>query len=51
VSDKWIAGYGVSDVPVASEVLAAFASDVMAATGSLFMVEILINTLMCCIFL
>jgi hypothetical protein len=42
VAGKWIAGYGMAGVPVAD--------DVLPVTELLFMVEILVNTSMCCMF-
>jgi hypothetical protein len=42
MAGKWIAGYGVAGVPVAGNVL--------PATESLFTMEILVNTSMCCMF-
>jgi hypothetical protein len=42
MAGKWIAGYGVAGVPVTGNVL--------PATESLFTMEILVNTSMCCMF-
>jgi hypothetical protein len=42
VAGTWSAGYGMADISVPG--------DVLSATGSLFTVEILVNTSMCCMF-